>query len=92
MDWKRLVIEEMKWLKEKIHEQELNIMSLLLPEDSIDRSAVILECRAGTGGDEASLFTMNIVRMYERYASRQGWKFEFLQTSSDVGGKGMKVN
>jgi peptide chain release factor 1 len=70
----------------------LDIVSLLLPKDKIDHSGVILECRAGTGGEEASLFTMDIVRMYERYASKQGWKFELLQTNPDMGGKGMKVN
>jgi peptide chain release factor 1 len=69
----------------------LGILSLLLPEDNADRDVVILECRAGTGGDEASLFTMDIMRMYERYAFRKGWKFEILQMNTDSGGKGMKV-
>ncbi|MBI2956318.1 MAG: peptide chain release factor 1 [Acidobacteria bacterium] len=66
-------------------EQELKL--LLLPKDPTDEKNVILEIRAGTGGDEASLFAQELFRMYTRYAESQGWKVEVLSTSpSPVGG------
>jgi peptide chain release factor 1 len=66
-------------------EQELKI--LLVPKDPNDEKDVILEIRAGTGGDEATLFVAELFRMYTRYAETQGWKVEVLSTSeSSVGG------
>ena len=60
---------------------------LLLPKDAADARSVILEIRAGTGGDEAALFAGDLFRMYERYAESQGWKVEPLNISpGDVGG------
>ena len=60
---------------------------LLLPRDPRDAKNVIVEIRAGTGGDEAGLFAADLFRMYQRYAERQGWKLELISGSStDVGG------
>jgi peptide chain release factor 1 len=53
----------------------------LIPKDAMDERNVILEIRAGTGGDEASLFAGNLFRMYERYAANQGWKVEIMDAS-----------
>jgi peptide chain release factor 1 len=59
----------------------------LLPKDAMDERNVILEIRAGTGGDEASLFAGDLIRMYERYAAKQGWKVEVMSESAGtVGG------
>jgi peptide chain release factor 1 len=59
----------------------------LIPKDAMDERNVILEIRAGTGGDEASLFAGDLFRMYERYAARQGWKVEIVSASEGtVGG------
>ncbi len=59
----------------------------LLPKDAMDERNVILEIRAGTGGDEASLFAGDLFRMYERYAAKQGWKVEIISASEGaVGG------
>ena len=55
-------------------EQQLRVA--LLPKDAMDERNVILEIRAGTGGDEAALFAGDLFRMYERYAAKQGWKVE----------------
>jgi peptide chain release factor 1 len=60
-------------------EQELRLA--LLPKDAMDERNVILEIRAGTGGDEAALFAGNLFRMYERYAAKQGWKVEIVAAS-----------
>ncbi len=68
-------------------EEELKV--LLLPRDPNDEKNVILEIRAGTGGDEATLFAAEILRMYARFAERQGWKMEVLETS-DTGIGGIK--
>src|SRR5215472_19172833 len=57
-------------------EQEIRVA--LLPKDAMDERNVILEIRAGTGGDEASLFAGDLFRMYERYAAKQGWKVEVI--------------
>ena len=60
-------------------EQEIKIA--LLPKDAMDDRNVILEIRAGTGGDEAALFAGDLFRMYERYAAKRGWKVEIISTS-----------
>jgi peptide chain release factor 1 len=60
-------------------EQELRLA--LLPKDAMDERNVILEIRAGTGGDEAALFAGDLFRMYERYAAKQGWKVEVMAAS-----------
>ena len=60
---------------------------MLLPKDPNDEKNVILELRAGTGGDEAALFVAEVFRMYLRFAERQGWRAEILDsTESDLGG------
>jgi peptide chain release factor 1 len=65
-------------------EQEIKLA--LLPKDAMDERNVILEIRAGTGGDEAALFAGNLFRMYERYASKQGWKVEVISASEGTMG------
>jgi peptide chain release factor 1 len=67
--------------------QELKV--LLIPKDPNDEKNVILEIRAGTGGDEAALFAADLFRMYSRFAERQGWKLEVM-SSSDSGAGGLK--
>ena len=67
--------------------QELKV--LLIPKDPNDEKNVLLEIRAGTGGDEAALFAGDLFRMYTRYAERQGWKLDVM-SSSDTGGGGLK--
>ena len=68
-------------------EEELKV--LLIPKDPNDEKNVILEIRAGTGGDEATLFAAEILRMYARYAERQGWKMDVME-ASDNGMGGIK--
>ena len=71
------------------HRDELaqNIRVALIPKDAMDERNVVLEIRAGTGGDEASLFAGDLFRMYERFASLQGWKIELISASEGtVGG------
>ena len=58
----------------------------LLPKDAMDERNIILEIRAGTGGDEASLFAGDLFRMYERYAAKQGWKVEVISASEGTMG------
>lgn len=72
-------------LPEKLHE----IKVLLLPKDEDDDRNAILEVRAGTGGEEAALFAADLLRMYQRYAELQGWKFELMH-ESDTGLGGIK--
>jgi peptide chain release factor 1 len=79
--------EEINRLEPRIAEltKELNI--LLLPKDPNDEKNVVLEVRAGAGGDEAGLFAAEMYRMYERYAAKRGWKVEVLSTSGNgIGG------
>ena len=79
--------EELAQLDERLHQVEEDLKVLLLPKDPNDEKNVILEIRAGTGGDEATLFAAEIFRMYTRYAESQRWKVEVLSTSeSGVGG------
>ena len=79
--------EEMGKLEERLAQVEEELKVLLLPKDPNDEKNVILEIRAGTGGDEATLFAAEIFRMYNRYAESQRWKVEVLSASeSSVGG------
>jgi peptide chain release factor 1 len=79
--------EELAKLEDRSRSVEEELKLLLLPKDPNDEKNVILEIRAGTGGDEASLFAAEIFRMYTRYAESQRWKVEVLSTSeSGVGG------
>jgi peptide chain release factor 1 len=79
--------EELTQLEERLQRAEEELKVLLLPKDPNDEKNVILEIRAGTGGDEATLFAAEIFRMYTRYAESQRWKVEVLSTSeSGVGG------
>ena len=66
---------------------ELELQKLLLPRDPADNSNIFLEIRAGTGGEEAALFSANLLRMYTRYAERRNWKTEIISMSeSDLAG------
>jgi peptide chain release factor 1 len=79
--------EELTKLEARVGQVEDELKVLLLPKDPNDEKDVILEIRAGTGGDEATLFAAEMFRMYTRYAETQGWKVEVLSTSgSSVGG------
>src|SRR5881296_510984 len=79
--------EELEKLEARVAAVEEDIKLLLLPKDPNDEKNVILEIRAGTGGDEATLFAAEMFRMYTRYAETQRWKVEVLSTSeSGVGG------
>src|SRR5437899_6842280 len=79
--------EELDKLESRVSAVEEELKVLLLPKDPNDEKNVILEIRAGTGGDEATLFAAEIFRMYTRYAEMQRWKVEVLSTSeSSVGG------
>ena len=86
-DMKEMAEEEIASLapREPILEEEIKV--LLLPKDPNDEKNVILEIRAGTGGDEASLFAAEVFRMYQRFAEQHRWKIELLSLSeSGVGG------
>ena len=74
-------------LKEKLTELDRKLRIALLPRDAADDSSAIVEIRAGTGGDEAALFAGDLLSMYQRYCSQQGWKTEVLSLSeSELGG------
>ncbi len=78
---------EITEIEGKLPRAEEELKFLLLPKDPNDEKNVIVEIRAGTGGDEATLCEAEMLRMYARYAERQGWKFEILEASeTGVGG------
>lgn len=86
-EMKELVQEELAELVEKLAAREETLKTLLLPKDENDNKNVILEIRAGTGGDEASLFGADLLRMYMRYAERHGYKVETLsENMTELGG------
>ena len=79
--------EELPQLRERRAELERELRLLMLPKDPADDRNVILEIRQGVGGDEAGLFAADLLRMYLRYAERQGWKVEILsQHTTGIGG------
>ena len=81
--------DELKFLNEKKEQLEEDLKMLMLPKDPNDEKNIIMEIRAGTGGEEASLFAAELFRMYSRYAERQSWKIELL-SSHLTGLKGFK--
>ncbi len=86
-DIKEIATNEFNSLKEKISNLEREIQFSLLPKDKDDTRNVILEVRAGTGGDEAGLFASNLFSMYEKLSIRNKWKFEVMEVSeTSVGG------
>lgn len=88
-DMRELAKEEMAESKKRIEELEQEIKILLLPKDPNDDKNVIVEIRAGAGGDEAALFAAEIYRMYVHYAESQRWKVELLSVD-EIGIGGMK--
>ena len=78
---------ELESLQAQLEQNEQELRLLLIPTDPNDEKNVILEIRAGTGGDEATLFAAEMVRMYSRYAERHRWRFEVMEASeSGIGG------
>jgi peptide chain release factor 1 len=77
-DMREMAEEEVAQAKEQLIELEATLQRMLLPKDPNDGRNVFLEVRAGTGGDEAAIFSGDLFRMYSRYAEKQGWRVEVL--------------
>ena len=88
-EMKEMAKMEISDLEEKLETLEAEMKVLLLPKDPNDDKNVILEVRAGTGGEEAALFGSDLLRMYTRYAERRGWKTEIMEYN-DTGMGGIK--
>ncbi|MDR0826851.1 MAG: PCRF domain-containing protein, partial [Desulfovibrio sp.] len=78
--------EEIKNLSCEAQDLERDLTLLLLPKDPLDEKNIILEIRAGTGGEEAALFAADLFRMYARYAEGRGWKVEIIEVSPAAAG------
>jgi peptide chain release factor 1 len=86
-EMREMALEELANGKQLIAESEVELQKLLLPKDPNDEKNVIVEIRAGTGGDESALFAGDLIRMYTRYAERQRWQVEIISESlGEVGG------
>ena len=86
-EFRQMGREEIPVLKEKLEELSQNAREMLLPRDEVDDRDVVLEVRAGTGGDEAAIFAGELIRMYLRHVESKGWKHEFVSSSEGaVGG------
>jgi len=84
---REIATEELAEIERTLPLAERALALQLLPKDSADERAAMLEVRAGTGGDEAALFAGDLLRMYQRFAEERGWRFELISASaSDVGG------
>ena len=88
-DMRELAQQELKSLILRRDALVGELKILLVPQDPNDEKDVVLEIRAGTGGDEAALFAAELFRMYSKFAERQGWRME-LMSSSDTGAGGLK--
>src|SRR6185503_12855656 len=80
-DLRELARAELPALEKRVESLDEQLKQLLLPRDPNDERNTVLEIRAGTGGDEASLFGAELFRMYARFAERQGWRVEVLSSS-----------
>ena len=86
-DFVELAKEDLVSLKENLEPLKNEILKMMIPTDPTDSRNTVVEIRAGTGGDEASLFAADLYRMYCRYADKRGWKIENLSSSeSSTGG------
>ncbi|MGF1650802.1 MAG: peptide chain release factor 1 [Hyphomicrobiaceae bacterium] len=86
-DMRDMALAELPEVEARIETLNHDLRLLLLPKDEADDRSVILEVRAGTGGDEAALFAADLFRMYNRYADLKGWRTEIIDASpSDLGG------
>ncbi len=86
-DLRRLAAEEVESLRTQLTTYNLQLTTLLTPKDPLDSREVILEIRAGTGGNEAALFAAELERMYLRFAERQGWRAHVVSANrTDLGG------
>jgi peptide chain release factor 1 len=85
---RQLAYGELEELRARVASLEEELKTLLIPKDPNDSKDVIVELRAGTGGDEAALFSADLFRMYSRYAEKRGWKIELLDYNES--GDGMK--
>src|SRR5438445_1707657 len=84
---KEMAATEAEEIRHMLPSAERSLALKLLPRDAADDRAAMLEVRAGTGGDEAALFAGDLLRMYQRYAESQGWRFELISaSSSEMGG------
>ena len=81
-DIRELARAEMPHVEERLAELEARLKQLLVPRDPNDERNIVVEIRAGTGGDEAGLFAADLFRMYSRYAERRGWRVEVLSSST----------
>ena len=86
-EMKEFAAEELTELKRSREDSESRLKMLLVPKDPLDRKNIIMEIRAGTGGDEAALFASDLYRMYSRYTEDHGWKVEIMSANeNDIGG------
>jgi len=86
-EMKELAREELKELEARLTEAKDKLKFLLIPKDPLDEKNIIMEIRAGTGGEEAALFAADLYRMYSRFAETKGWKFEIMNSNdTELGG------
>jgi peptide chain release factor 1 len=86
-EMRELAKDELKDLEERIAASDEKLKFLLIPRDPLDDKNIIMEIRAGTGGEEAALFAADLFRMYSRYAETKGWKFEIMNLNeTELGG------
>jgi len=86
-EMREMIAEEVRTLEKKLAEAEERVRLLLIPKDPRDERNVIMEIRAGTGGEEAALFAADLFRMYSQYAAKHGWETQVLSTNATgIGG------
>ena len=88
-DMKEMAKEELSGLEEDFETSEKNLKALLIPKDPLDQKNIIMEIRAGTGGDEAALFAADLFRMYTKYSESRKWSIEIMD-SNEIGIGGFK--
>ncbi|MDR0644130.1 MAG: peptide chain release factor 1 [Treponema sp.] len=86
-EMRELAKEEARELENRLRETQERLKFLLIPRDPMDEKNIIMEIRAGTGGEEAALFAASLFRMYSRFAETKGWKFEVMNSNeTELGG------
>ena len=86
LELRQMAVEDVVGLEERLGKLTLELRELLIPRDPMEDRPAVVEVRAGTGGDEAGLFASDLMRMYTRYAERQGWSLEWMSLSEGIPG------
>ena len=86
-----MIVNDTKKCEKEIEDLEKKVLTSFLPKDALDNGSALLEIRSGVGGDEASLFSQELLDMYEKYSFKKNWDFQVISKQNSSTGFGIRV-